>query len=479
MTRLHVIALLAAACLPAVASAQGDHWEPWTARRIASPEKSHYAVLQSTGEKRAVRLRLVRSTEENHGSITTHILQPTERNQGDRLNPFPGDSVVFDVVLPRPPADIRVLDSGAGVYLFETWGAYGSGTTLALHGSDGKVRWSHSLGDLFDAETLKSFTITARERWWSRGWFVVPGEHVVLAAKGGHFLKVDEKDGAVEAGDANLLKAPIVAGSDADRVHALDLALEDRPVCLDDAASAVLKDTAASLAARLRASWGMQLIGKGKADPDLFREGIGKEQDWDTRIFAVRHLGAVLGEKALPLLQDVLRGEAAATWRPAIASLGDIGEAAVPVVLAMLDEKDQHLDYYGAALLALGGLKAEKALPRLWTQVVTLDRSRDEHHFLPLSALRAIVAIAPEDLDERLNDLLADGTPLDGDIAVHYRRNPSEKVVAGLVAAMDHRGPYRWERQQLVKALKACTGEDHGNDPAAWRKALGLEESRE
>ncbi|MHC4923112.1 MAG: HEAT repeat domain-containing protein [Planctomycetota bacterium] len=458
-----------------MASAQGDHWEPWTARRIASPEKSHYAVLQSTGEKRAVRLRLVHSSAENRATVTTCILQPTERNQGDRLDPLPGDNVLFDVVLQRPPADLRVLDSGAGVYLFETWGAYGSGTTLALHGTDGKVRWSHALGDLFDAETLKTFTITARERWWSRGWFVVPGEHVVLAAKGGHFLKVDEKDGAVEPGDANLLRAPIVAGSDADRVPALDLALQDRPLCLDDAASMVLKDKAASLAAQLRASWGMQLVGKGKADADLFRRGIGKEQDWDTRIFAVRHLGGVLGEEALPLLQELLRGEADATWRPAIAALGDVGEPAVPALLSMLDEKNQHLDYYGAALLALGGLKAENALPRLWKQVVTLDRSRDEHHFLPLSALRAVVAIAPADLDERLSALLAEGTPLDGDIAVHYRRNPSKKVVAGLIAAMDHRGPYRWERQQLVKALKACTGEDHGNDPAAWRKALGLD----
>jgi hypothetical protein len=167
-----------------------------------------------------------------------------------------------------------------------------------------------------------------------------------------------------------------------------------------------------------------------------------------------------------------MRGEADEAWRPALAALAELGDAAVPALTEMLAEKDQHLDYRGGAAHALGAMKADAALPALWKAALEFDPARDEFHFVPGAALDAVAAIAPPDLRERLLALLAKGTPHDGRIAQWVEAHPARDALPALVAALERSGKFSWERKRALAALRACVGKDLGDDPAAWRKEL-------
>src|SRR5690606_20972204 len=96
-----------------------------------------------------------------------------------------------------------------------------------------------------------------------------------------------------------------------------------------------------ALSLRLRAGLILHRCGASDGVAELFVETAESCDDCATRQFAVRHLPEVIGETALPILRELLRGKASEIWGDVQHALGTIGENAVPMLCEMIGEQDQ------------------------------------------------------------------------------------------------------------------------------------------
>jgi hypothetical protein len=67
---------------------------------------------------------------------------------------------------------------------------------------------------------------------------------------------------------------------------------------------------------RLRAAVVLSRAGNPVAAEPLFAAARAEDQPAEVRGYAVRHLPAVLGDGALPVLRELMRGPAGALWSP-------------------------------------------------------------------------------------------------------------------------------------------------------------------
>jgi hypothetical protein len=462
-----------AALLPALLLAGPQAWEPFTARREVSGDGRHYAVLLPSRDGSEVRFALCRRREGAAAIPAVRDLPVTAPPDAPRPDfaRDPGDPLLAEGALPQPPFQVRVLDGGAGLVLFERYGAPGTGDALAALGGDGRVRWRRALADLFPAEAIAAFPRSGRDLWWWQAWWVDEGRgRVVLAAAGDLFREVDLADGTVRAAGPAVLLTRVLEGPPGERADALEIAARLLPEGIDGPARRAAEDASAPLAVRVRAALALH---RRKADfpaGALFRDALARGRPPEARSFAARWIGEVLGTEAIPLLREALRGEADEAWRPALEAFAGIGPPAVPVLLEMLAEKGRHLDSRGGAAHCLGAIRAAEALPALWKAALDFDPEGDEFHFVPGAALDAVVAIGPPDLRARLLGLLAEGGPHDGRIAQWIEANPGRDALPALVAALERSARFSWERKRVVAALRACTGRDHGEDASKWRE---------
>jgi hypothetical protein len=451
-----LLALCAALPAPAIQA-----WEPFAPRREVSPDGRHYVVLLPSKEPAGIRYELCRRRE---GAAP---LPPAREDpaaaaagrKGPDIDRDPADALAASGFLPQPPFQVRVLDREPALALFEQYGALGRGDALALLGPDGKVRWRLALGDLFKAEALAKFPRDGADVWWFEAWWVDEERgSIVLCAVGDHLGEVALADGKVRKADPAVLLARAAAGPAADRVAAMEIAARLLPEGVADLARRIAADEGSPLALRIRAAVAVRRKGGDFPFEPLFRKAAALREDPEARAYAARHLAEVLGEAAIPILREILRGEADLAWRPAMASLIEVGPKAIPILVEMLGEKGQSLDYRGAAANVLGSLRAEAALPALWKAALEFDPEKDEFHFVPGSAFDAVVAIGPPDLRARLLGVLEKGTPHDGRVAQWLEKNPGKDALPALAKAVERWGKFSWERKRLEAALKACEG---------------------
>jgi hypothetical protein len=455
---IRVAALLAlGAALPAAAV---QAWEPFAPRREVSPAGRHYVVLRPSKDPPGVRYELCRRRE-GAAPIAPAREDPTAApdGKGPDIGRDPADAVAASGMLPQPPYQVRTLDREPALVLFEQYGALGRGDALALLGPDGKLRWRLALGDLFKPEAVAKFPRDGADVWWFEAWWVDEERGmVVLCADGDRLGEVSLADGKIRKADPGVLLARAAAGPAEDRVACMEIAARVLPEGVEALARRIAADEKEPLALRIRAAVALRRKGGEFPYEPLFRRAAALREDPEARAYAARTLGEVLGETAIPLLREILRGEADLAWRPAMASLTELGPKAVPVLVEMLAEKGQSLDYRGAAANVLGTLKAEAGLPALWKAAQEFDPERDEFHFVAGTALESIMAIGPADLRERLLGILGKGTPLDGRVAQWLEKNPGKDAVPALRSALDRWGKFTWERKRLEAALKACEG---------------------
>lgn len=466
-----LLALAALLPRPLLLPPSPEGWEPFPSRREVSPGGAHYVVLRAEGGG-AVRFELARRREGAPPIPPARSLPPTARPgtpQPD-IGRDPGDALLAGGTLPQPPFQVRVLDRRPGAVLFERYGGLGGGDALALLDGEGRIAWRLGLGDLFREEAAASFPRVGRDVIWFQAWWVDEERgRIVLAVQGDRFGEVDLADGKVRASDAAVLRTRLREGPEGDRLEAWDLAARLRPAGSAEDAAPVAADPAEPPGIRLRAALLLRREGLPSPAERLFREAAPRSAPLELRTFAWRWLGEVLGEGAIPLLREALRGEDDGAWREAMAGFADVGEAAVPTLLAMLGEKDQPLDYRGGAAGALAAIGSAKALDALWRAAGEFDPAADEFHFVPGSALEAAIALRPADLRGRLLEMLAKGTPLDGKVAGWFAENPGADAVGPLLAMAERWERFTWERKRALAALRACTGKDAGEDPKAWR----------
>ena len=434
-------------------------WEPFAARREVSPGGRHYAVLGPSRDGKGVRYELVRRRE-GAAPLPPARALPVTASPAEKppdIERDPADATVASGDLPQLPFQVRVLDREPGLVLFEQYGALGRGDALALLGPDGRFRWRLALGDLFRAEAVAKFPREGSDVWWFEAWWVDEERGVVvLCAVGDHLGEVALADGKVRKADPAVLLSRAASGPPEDRVAAMEIAARLLPPGVEALAAKVLSDPDAPPALRIRAAAALQRKTGEVVAQDLVARALARGVDPAARVYAAQVAGELLGEGAIPLLREVLRGEADEAWRPAMASLVEIGPKAIPVLVEMLGEKDQSLDYRGGAASVLGLLRAEAALPALWKAALEFDPAKDEFHFVAQSALEAVAAIGPPDLRARLLEVLDRGTPHDGRIAQWIEGNPGKEAIPSLKKARERWGEFSWERKRIEAALKAC-----------------------
>jgi len=455
----------AAAVLVAAAAAL-QAWEPFATRREVSPGGRHYAILIATGDPAVVKFELCRRREGAPPILPARSLpvtaSPAEKRPDTGRDP--ADEVVASGALPQPPYQVRVLDREPAVVLFEKYAALGSGEAVALLGADGKIRWSRRLGDLFTPAAIQGFPVERGDVWWFTAWWVDEDRGtVVVCAAGDSLGEIALADGKIRKGDPAALLARAAAGPAGDRVAAMEIASRLLPEGVAGLSARIAADAKEPLALRIRAAAALKRKGGTMDWGPLLRAATAREAGFDARAFAALVLPEILGDGSIPLLRDLLRGEADESWRPALASLASLGAKAVPVLVEMLGEKGQSLDYRGGAAVTLGVLKAEEALPALWKAAVEFDPEKDQFQFVAQSALDAAVAIGPPDLRERMLGILDRGTPHDGRIAKWIEANPGKDALPALRKARERWekgefGKYGWEIKQIEAAIRACGG---------------------
>lgn len=425
-----------------------DRWGPFLDRRVVSPSGMRYAVVRKQG--RTATFELVRRRE---GAPPMTAAIASRRGRGASIDRDRGDTVLGTGVLPQLPMDVRVLEDG-GLVAFEQYARLGYGDVVTWVDPDGKVRTRVRLQDLFDEPTIKGFRHSVSSIWWYRGWWVDEArQRAVVVAHDGHLREVSLSTGRVAIPDPSVVWGVVHAGTQEERELALELCAQLKPKSVLVRTLPLAKDVSEPMGVRLRAALAAQMAHAPDSFVELFLAAARDEKvDIATRRYAVAHLADVMGEKALPVLREMLRGRASKLWAAAQDALVALGEAAVPVLIAMVAETDQSEDYRGAAAHVLRRLETKAAAAALSKTVA------DESRYVANAACNALITIAPAGLAETLAKHLAAGTTQDARIASWFTGNRHPAAKAALKKAARRHAPGTYEARTIDKAMKFQLG---------------------
>jgi hypothetical protein len=370
--------------------------------------------------------------------------------------------VVASGKLVQLPADVHVFDRRPGAVLFERYGEIGRGDTLALLGRDGKLAWRTPLSALFDEKTIRGFPASMSSIWWHRVWWVDEARGtVVVVAKGDLVREVALAGGAVReaGGDA------IVAGLP--RPQALEVAADLKLAGARPAAEALVADPAQPLGVRLRAAVLVHRVGGARPARGLFEAALDPKRSPAERTYAIEQVPEALGADAIDLVAAaVRRGETAFPALKALARMGTAGAQALAVaaadkaVGAGVRRHAQQVfstlpkDRTGRAI-AKGLEGADPQTAGALLQAGIRAKVPDLHGIAaPHSSLLIRV------LDRNV-------APVDW-LAEHFAGFPTTEAVPALKKALRRNLSRRLTAARIVAALKACTGQDRGNDPRRW-----------
>jgi hypothetical protein len=364
--------------------------------------------------------------------------------------------------LRQHPADVHVLDGRPGAVLFERYGEIGQGDTLALLDEDGKLSWRKPLTAFFDEKTIRGFPTSMVSIWWYRGWWVdeVRGK-VIVVAKGDLVREVALATGAVREAGAGA----IVDGLP--RPQALEVAADLKLAEAGPAAEAIVADPAQPLAVRLRAAVLVHRVGGGRPDRALFEAALDPTRTPAERTYALEQAPGALGEDALDLVVAAARrGETAFVALKALARMGTAGAQALALAAA---------DRTVGAGVRRHAQQVFSALPRERTGRAIAKGLVDADAQSAGALLRAGISARQPDLhgiaaphETVLVDVLdKDTAPVEW-MAEHFARFPTTEAVPALKKALRRNLGSRLRSAQIVAALKACTGQDRGNDPRRW-----------
>ncbi|ALA57610.1 HEAT repeat domain-containing protein [Nitrospira moscoviensis] len=121
-------------------------------------------------------------------------------------------------------------------------------------------------------------------------------------------------------------------------------------------------------------------------------------RDWDVRKYAILSLGKIRDERVLDPLMHQLRNDEFKD--DAINALVELGEPAVPRLIAALKDKDENVRK--SAVLALGRIKNNEAIDPL------IEMLSDKDWFTRLTAAAALESIGDERGREAIKPLLKD-----------------------------------------------------------------------
>ncbi|MHC4953297.1 MAG: sigma-70 family RNA polymerase sigma factor [Planctomycetota bacterium] len=190
------------------------------------------------------------------------------------------------------PQLIHVLDREPGVVLFERFSHYGHGNSLSYIDREGRLRWTLTLADLFDAEERAQFKDVDNSLHWNKGWlsFWVDEEQrtALVQSVKGTFIEVDLDTGVPRRTRASALLSIIrQPGYAHARIRAIKAAAPEHPRRMGEVVRDIYRNEKEPLAVRLHAAAVALYDGGPNPPAELFRLGLEVEE---LKPFARRHL---------------------------------------------------------------------------------------------------------------------------------------------------------------------------------------------
>jgi len=374
----------------APATALADSWAPFSNYRSVDATGRYYLVVKKgegaprdPGRGTPVTFELV---ERKPGSPP--ISEVRDQADFDRVIPNPevrvrdGDTVLGRGKLDRCPLYTLISSTGLGFVGLDVRG-YNFGDRLAqtdaavvIVDRTGKVRHRKDLIDLFSDGELYKFLHTAG----GVGWLGVGGgwiderrrEVVVVGSNYGRgekpiprlFRIVGLEKGDVRNGSE---KEVVTVLAEANR-GGLDFALElTAELKLKDAREHLPKlfdNEKLPLGTRLRAAVALAALGDPRGGKVMTEAAL---QETDDQEYAVRQLPIVLGDRAAPVLCEVVRRHGERCRLPARQAMARVSsEAAVPELIRLLDAKESCASQtFAAECLGNKGSASKAAVPSL------------------------------------------------------------------------------------------------------------------
>lgn len=434
--------LLMAPCVPP------DSWMPFCNQRVVSASGRRYVVIRQA--KQGVTFELCERAAGAPAMLPAQA-SPIAVKQDDVARD-PNDRLVVAGTFGQEPLAVLVPDTLPGFLLFEKYGNVGGGKSVAWIDGAGNETVGLKLTEIFGA-VPKAATYTVSSIWWNEGYWIDEAQRsIVVVAAGDELREIAIADGAVTTPDGARLAAWCTAGTVAARSLALEVASRRDRAGRKDAvplAMRIFHDEHEPLALRLRAAVLLAAAETPVACEALFAAARGQDQPEPVRRYAVRHLPAVLGEQAIVVLRELMRGKAGPLWGDCYQAFVAIGEPAVPTLVAMLGERDETSDYRGGAAHALREIRSKDAFEAL------LLASADPSEYVANAAINAAIATGGDRLGERLIALLDEGSTQDGRIALWLKEHPTRAALPAIDKALA-RATDGTDREWLAEARAAC-----------------------
>ena len=396
---------------PSAATAWADSWIP-PGPRIFVSASGKFGVL-------VVPLR--RGSRFTTFSSATPV-EADAKNAGELLELPEGVTKIHTGELDRVPYRVVVSDKGAGFLAIDTWGRLGRGEVVTAISNDGTIHYGKTLADLYD-EPDKIFRSSVSSTWWYKdGWFDDDQGVMFLVSNspGDAFFKaISFESGEVRQGALDdIHQALLLKRNKRENIAPLELLLHFPPHSATDHVRRIF-ESAKSLDSQVRAGALLARDGDFRAR-DLYRQVLAEARDQESpqRLgptdFAIKYSGMVLGADAVPLLRDLMRGKAGPYWGACQNGFFRVGEAAVPPLVAMLEEQSESNDYRGGAAHTLKKIGSKNALPALLRTIA------DPSEYVANAAINAAIAIGAAEIAADLLVHLQNGTTQDGRIAMYF-----------------------------------------------------------
>jgi HEAT repeat protein len=434
-------ALVVSSVLAVADGVPPDSWMPFADQRVVSASGRRYVVIREA--KKGITYELC---ERAPGAPAMTAAKKAFGNDAARIDRDPADRLVHAGTVAHLPVGVVVPDALDGFLLFETYYTVGRAKSATYVDGTGAERFSLTLPQIF-GQVPAAATHSVSSTWWNQGyWIDEVAATVVVVAYGDELREIAIADGSVTTPDVSRLLDWCTTGATDSRCLALEV-LGRLPA--PDRKRAVFHDAAAAIALRLRAAVVLSLAGTPVAADALFAAARATDQPDAVRRYAVRQLPTVLGDKAIPVLRDLMRGKATSVWGDCYHAFAELGERAVPTLVAMVGEQGETPDYRGGAAHALGQIRSPAALDAL------LEATASADDYVANAAVNAAIATGGETLTERLVTILAEGSTQDGRITRHLAADVGAEAVRAIDAALA-RATDSDVRRRLQDARAAC-----------------------
>ena len=457
--------VLTLAALLAPAGSIPDSWLPFKNQRVVSPNGQRYVVIKQTKKGRNITFEFCERSGKRHtaiGPVSPHAATSFELKKDPKaVDRDPDDELLAEGTVHQLPYEVLVPDTLPGFLLFEQYYSLGTAKAVIWVNDKGEETLGLTVAQLFDG-IPEGATRTVSSLWWSKGVFLDEASNsIVVVAVGDQVREIDIAEAEVTEPDVARIAEWATRGTTAGRSLALDVLATRSPDALKaatPAAIALFHDEDEPLALRLRAAVVLARAGTPVAADRFFETARAADQPDELRRYAVRHLPGIVGEDALPVLRELMRGKAGPVWSDCQTGFAAFGEKAVPTLVEMLLEEGETNDYRGGAAHALRTIGSPKAYDALLQATATAP------DYVANAACNAVIAIGGDDLTERLIAILAKGCTQNGRIAMFLQKNPTKAALPAIDAAIKRSGHaanptdrrIATELRRLKAAREAC-----------------------